>query len=140
MAKQAIIQFYKVIQDSQELGSDEDYMNSRLFFHIQIIDLASESAPSIVYENLFCNIRQPAGTDYETEPIEVEYPNDFDIKIPYFPFREAAEKCYRACVGSSSSGIVIEGEGHVRMRNNIFGVHYVERLSMPEYGGGWQFD
>ena len=140
MPKKAIIQFTKVIQDSQDLGSDEDFMQSRLFFNITISDLNQPDEKPKIYNDLYCNVRQAAGTDYEEDPIEVDYPKDFDEQIPYFPYTEAAERCYRRCVGSTANGIMIVGSKNIRMRNNTFGVNHIETLSMPDYGGGWQFD
>lgn len=111
MSKVKII-FYKCIQDSQDYGSDDEHMVSRVFFNLEI----SEET----FEGLYANIKQTVGAEYETGPIEVGPPQGYDGPFNHQAFRDCAEKYYRSCVDSEATGIEI-GEGAcIRMYGNIF--------------------
>lgn len=109
----ATILFQKCIQNAQELGSNDDFMVSRIFFSIQL--------PDRQIENLHTDIKQPAGGDYEKDTLEVSPPQNLKgIAIDYSVFRNLAEKYYRNLIGSSGSGIRIVGGSNVKMFNNTF--------------------
>ena len=42
MGKNARVTFYKCIQDSQDYGSDDEHMVSRIFFFLEIADFDVE--------------------------------------------------------------------------------------------------
>ncbi len=109
--KTAKITFYKCIQDSQDYGSDDEHMVSRVFFTFEIGDKKYD---------LYANIKQTVGAYYEDGPIEVMSPEAYQGPFPYQCFRDAAEKYYRSLVGSSGRGINIQGGSNIRMRNNTF--------------------
>ena len=108
----ATIRFEGCIQDSQEYGSDDEYMISRVFFSIV--------AGGKAYQGLSVDIRQSSGGDYETGAIEVGRPNAYAGPMNYNAFAEAVEHYYRSLVGSKGTGIRIEGAKNVRMRDNKF--------------------
>lgn len=141
MSKIATIHFYKVIQDRQDVGTDDDFMEARLFFHIFLSDPDHPEIPATEFRDLTADVKQPNGANYEEDPLEVSYPKQFDEYIPRFPYEDAAERCYRKCYGQTASFIHIEGNiQDLRMRNNTFGLNHVEKLSMIDEGGGWKFD
>lgn len=105
------ITFYKCVQDSQDYGSDDDHMVSRVFFTFEIDDKKYD---------LYADIRQTIGSNIEEYPIEVIRPDGYQGPFPYQCFRDAAEKYYRSLVGSSGRDINIQGGSNIRMRNNIF--------------------
>ncbi len=109
MAKVKVI-FHKLIQDSQDYGSDDEHMVSRVFFSIDV--------EGNVTEDVYVDIKQPVGSDFETTPLEVYRPVGYSGPWNYEAFRKAAEGYYRSLVGSKSSGINIAGRA--RMRNNLF--------------------
>ena len=109
--------FYKCVQDSQEYGSNDEFMVSRVFFSLEI--------DGKKYEGLYSDIKQTVGSDFETGVIEIGPPIGYDGPFNYMAFRDAAEKYFRQLVGSKASGIRIEGGSNIRMMNNIFG------FSMP---------
>ncbi len=111
MSKAKII-FYKCIQDSQDYGSDDEHMVSRVFFNHEI----SEAT----FEGLYANIKQTVGAEYETGPIEVGPPQGYDGPFNHQAFRDCAEKYYRSCVGSEATGIEIGEGARIRMYGNIF--------------------
>lgn len=125
MSKAKII-FYKCIQDSQDYGSDDEHMVSRVFFNLEI----SEET----FEGLSANIKQTVGGDYDTGPIEVSQPFGYEGAFNHHAFRDCAEKFYRSCVGSEGTGIGIgEGAKNFRMRNNV---HIKEMVCEFEISGG----
>ena len=107
--------FYKCIQDSQEYGSNDEHMVSRVFFSLEI--------DGKKYDGLYSNIKQTVGSNFETGVIEVGSPVGYDGPLNYMAFRDAAEKYFRQLVGSSASGIHIVGGSNIRMTNNTFMVN-----------------
>lgn len=106
--KKCIVGFIKCIQDSQDLGGDEEHMVSRVFFDLQI--------DGHVHSGLYCDIKQVVGSNYETGDIEVGPPVGYKGPFNYTAFRDAVERYYRSLVGSTGSAFRVSGS--VRMRNN----------------------
>ena len=82
---QISVTFHKLIQDSQEFGSDDEPMVSRVFFTIEV---EGES-----YPDLYCDLKQTVGSDFESGPIEVGTPKGAKYSGPfkYDAFRDAVE-------------------------------------------------
>lgn len=109
----ATIRFRECIQDSQDFGSDDEHMVSRVFLDLEADDRS--------YPGLTVDIKQTVGSLYEEGPLEVAPPRGYDGSLNYAPFRQAVEAYYRSLVGSSGSGIRIgPGSSNIRMRNNRF--------------------
>ncbi len=104
--------FQKFIQDSQEYGSNDEHMVSRVFFNIEV-DGENKGEFS-------ADVKQSVGGDYETTPLEVDVPKDYKGPLNYQSFRQAVEDYYRSQVGSSGHGIHIAGGANIRMYNNTF--------------------
>ncbi len=104
--------FYKCVQDSQEYGSNDEHMVSRVFFSLEI--------DGKKYDGLYSDIKQTVGSSFETGVVEVSPPLGYDGPLNYMAFRDAAEKYFRQLVGSTASGIHISGGSNIRMRNNTF--------------------
>lgn len=129
MAK-AIVSFRELIQDSQEYGSDDEHMVSRVFFDLQIGEAK--------HEGLYANIKQSVGGSFESSPLEVSLPGNYTGPFNSEKFSEAAEKYYRSLVGSQGSGIRIgEGVSNIRMRNNRYGKNMVFEFDISPSGAGW---
>lgn len=88
------VKITKCIQGSQEFGSNDEHMVSRVFFSI-----ATEEH---IYENLYVDIKQIVGSNFEDSPLEVFYPKGYEGPFDYVVFREQVEKYYRKCVGSKA--------------------------------------
>jgi len=128
--KKALITFTKCIQDSQEYGSNDDIMVSRLFLSLSINGKE--------YPNLHCNIKQIPGSDIENSPIEVSNPIGYKGPFNYEEFRKTAEIYYRSLVGKGGSGIHIGGGArNIRMYNNIFAKSMTFEFNVDEGSGGW---
>ncbi len=124
----ARISFYKCIQDSQDYGSDDEHMISRVFF---ILDIGTKKF------DLHADIKQAVGSSYETGPIEVGLPKGYKGSFNYEAFRDAAEKYYRSLVGSAAKGINIQGGTNIRMRNNTFIQKMTVECEVNESSAGW---
>ena len=115
---EAKITFHQCIQDSQEYGSDDEHMVSRVFFTLEIGEER--------FEGLHANIKQTVGSDYDTAPLEVSQPYGYDGPFNHEAFHACAEKYYRSLVGSQARGIRIGGgASNIRMSGNIFNIEMV---------------
>jgi len=128
MAKAKVI-FQKLIQDSQDYGSDDQHMVSRAFFTVEVEGNVSEEA--------YVDIKQPVGSDFETTPLEVSKPVGYSGLFNYEAFREAAEGYYRSLVGSQGSGIHIAGGSNIRMQNNTFIQQAVAKFEVSKESPAW---
>jgi hypothetical protein len=108
----AIVIFKKCIQDSQEYGSDDEYMVSRVFFNLEVQDKE--------FSDLHVDIKQPVGSTFENTVIEVGAPQGYDGPFNHQAFSKAVEDYYRSLVGSQGTGIHIAGGSNIRMQNNTF--------------------
>ena len=113
MARARVI-FHECIQDSQDYGSDDEHMVSRVFFSLEVGGQR--------YDGLYVDIKQAVGSSYETGPIEVGSPRGAKYRGPFShqAFSDGVEKYYRSLVGSKGKGIRISGATNIRMRNNRF--------------------
>ena len=123
----AIVHFSRCIQDSQDFGSDDEHMVSRVFFSVE--------AEGRTFENLVVDVKQTVGAAFETAPLEVSRARGFTLN--YDQFREAVEDYYRSCVGSGGRGIRIEGGTNIRMRNNLFEMPGEARVEYTEDSPAW---
>lgn len=128
MAKAKII-FLKLIQDSQDYGSDDQYMVSRAFFTVESEGNVSEEA--------YVDIKQTIDSDFETTSLEVSKPVGYSGPYNYEAFREAAEGYYRSLVGSQGSGIHIAGGSNIRMQNNTFIQQAVAVIEVNKESPAW---
>ncbi len=85
------IVFKKCIQDSQEYGSNDEFMVSRIFFDI--------ITPTENYKDLHSDIKQMVGGKFDSDPIEVSLPTQLKEKLDYGSFRNVTEDYYRNLVG-----------------------------------------
>jgi len=108
------VTFYECIQDSQDYGSDDEHMISRVFFSMEV--------GGKKYDGLHADLKQAVGSDFETGYIEVSQPRGASYRGPFNhdAFSKGAEKYFRSLVGSKGSGIRITGGGSARMRNNRY--------------------
>jgi hypothetical protein len=108
MKKYKVI-FHTCIHDSQDYGSDDEHMVSRVFFDLEI--------DGEIFKDLFADLKQAVGRDIETGIIEVGPPKGYSGSFNHIAFRDAAEKYYRTLVGSPGRVIHIEGGSNIHMRN-----------------------
>jgi len=125
----AKILFHKCLQNAQELGSNEEFMVSRIFFSLQF--------PDKNIDNLFVDIKLAVGDQFEGGSIEVGKPQGYTGPINYSAFRDAVEKYYRHLVGSTGIGIRTAGASNVIMYNNTFVIPMTAEIDIDEGTAGW---
>ena len=86
MKKTITITFSMIIQDSQDFGSDDAHMVSRVFFGLTI--------DGRTYSGLHCDIKQVVGSSDESGPLEVSARHGYDGPFNYNDFRDEVEKSY----------------------------------------------
>ena len=117
--------FHRCIQGSQEYGSDDQHMVSRIFFTIEECGRRCE--------NLYADMKQIVGGDFERDPIAVSAPQGYSGPMNYEAFRRAAETYYRQLVGSKGSGIpIVAGAKGVRLYNNLFEKEDIVEFDAPD--------
>ena len=130
----AKILFKSLRQDSQDYATfarDDAHVVSVIQFNMQIGDRQ--------VRDLSVEVRQPYGTDFESEPLEVsKISGDYHGPWNHSGFADLCERYYRSLIGSAGRGIRIGGGGDIRMRNNTFGMPQQAELEIPdESGGAW---
>lgn len=122
------VTFTKLLQDSQDLGSDDEHMVSRAYC---MVDAEGQQ-----YET-YMDIKQPVGGNFEADELEVSLPAEYSGPVNYAAMRAAAEEYYRSLVGSSGSGIRVEGASSVRMRDNTFIQTHAVQVDFSNEGASW---
>ena len=112
MAK-VTVRFSRIIQDSQDFGSDDEHMVSRLFFSVS-------DGEKIFFAH--ADLKQLVGSSFETPgSIEVSAPADYSgPTLDHTAFAAAAAKCYKDQVGKEGRVIHISGSPQLRMYGNLF--------------------
>lgn len=87
-------------------------MVSRVFFSLEIEGKR--------FTDLYVDIKQLIGSDFEASPLEVSAPHGYSGPFNHEEFRDAVENYYRSLVGASGSGINSPGGANIRMSSNIF--------------------
>jgi hypothetical protein len=108
----ATVKFSHLILDSQQLGSDDAHMMSRVFFSLEV---AGET-----YPGLHANIKQTIGVSREYGPPQIFKPTGYHGPFNQEAFRAAAEKRYRDCVTKHRLMFQNGSDAAVRMRNCTF--------------------
>lgn len=124
MEKEALLEFYKVEQVSQVLGSENESATAKIFFRVTI-DGKTEEKVAIV--------NQPHGSSfsYDEDPIEISNPF-IGIPFNYGAFRDEAEKYYKLNIGANAVGIFVEsGANDIVFSNNNFGITHKVILPLP---------
>jgi hypothetical protein len=104
--------FHELVQDSQEYGSDNEYMVSRVCFTLgkdgeRIGDFSAD-------------LKQVVGSNAESGDIEVSSPHGYDGEFNHQGFSAAAIQYFRSLVGAAGRGIRIQGGSGMRMFRNKF--------------------
>ena len=109
----AIINFIKLKQDFPEYGSNEQYMVSRVFFDLNVDGKS--------YTNLYSNIKQKIGSNFESEPLDISAPVGYDGKLNFEVFRAIVDTYIRSLIvnGEKCFNKVV-APSHIRMYGNTF--------------------
>ena len=121
---EAIIRFSRCIQDSQDYGSDDEHMVSRVFFRLQ--------TDAELFPDLMCDVKQMVGEAFETARLEVGQPIGYHGSLDYTLFRQAVEEYYRSSFGSRGEAIQIEDGSNIRTMNTLVAQETEVRISYTE--------
>jgi hypothetical protein len=129
MAKATVV-FSRIVQDVQNYGQfdqDANYMVSTLHFSLTV--------GGKDYAGLSVEVRQPYGTDFEMQPLEVTKPKgSYHGPWNHAAFSNVCEEYYRSLIGAKGAGIRIAGGKNIRMRNNTFLKQHSAELDIPDAG------
>lgn len=109
------VKFSRSIQDSQDFGSDDEHMVSRVFFVFVVNGKTSREYSA--------DLKQTVGDDYLEGSFEVSMPG-YDGPFNYDGFRRCVEQYYRLLIGPSGTQIRLTGPGTFRMRDNQLGLNF----------------
>jgi hypothetical protein len=120
--------FHELIQGAQDVAMtdpNQEQMVSKVFFTLDIGDQH--------YSGMSAVLRQPFGTNYAEEPVEVEKPSGpYPGNLNYNQFRDHAEDYYRSAIGNQGFAIRIgPGASNIRMRNNSVKFSKTYDLDIP---------
>jgi len=103
--------FTTVIQDSQEFGSNNEHMVSKVFFDLRV--------GGDLYTGLAADVKQTIGIEYEHAPLEVSMPQSLAGSVSYAEFRKLVEQYYRESFSSSGSVFRFGPGTKARMMHNV---------------------
>jgi len=126
----AIVTLTEIAQDSQDYGSDDEHMVSRVFFDLEIEDHR--------YPGLHVDVKQTVGSSFETAPLEVSAPADYRGPMNHDALRQAVEGYYRSQIGGAGRGIRLgAGASNIRMRNNRVRSRVQVQFEVPQGDAAW---
>ena len=105
----ATVQFTHAILDSQEYGSNNEYMVSGVFFSLEINGRA--------FNNLHVEVRQTPGSDFEKYPLAIGVPQGYEGPFNANNFRPVVEAYYRQLIGQQARLFNIQSGRIIRMFN-----------------------
>jgi len=126
--REATVTFYKLIQDSQDLGGDDEHMVSRIYFRVRADSETGEGT---------LDLKQMLGSKLTEDSVEVSAVKSAIELGDYQKLRSEAAQYYLSLVGENGSAMRLGGSGNVRMRNNTFMVEKSITVALPESRGGW---
>jgi hypothetical protein len=119
----------KCIQDSQEYGSDDAHVVSRVFF---TIEAEGQRFAGHV------DIKQTGGGGDESGAIEVGAPTGYAGPFNQEVFHRHVTAYFQSCVGSGGSGIRLgAGAKNKRIRNHTFVQPHVFEFEASPSGRAW---
>lgn len=124
--------FTHIIQDSQDVGSDDEHMVSRVFVDIEV--------GGKVQRGLEVSIKQAVDSSYEGADIEVGFPRGYKGPLSYNVFREHVERYYRDSFGASGRAVHFGPDTTgLRMRDNLVRMTKVVDIEVDDHEepSGW---
>jgi hypothetical protein len=127
--KMVTVNFEKLIQNTQSIEPKDPNKKELQSEVVFTLDVDGKR-----YPEMSAVLRQPAGTDYATEPIEVENPTgSYQAKTwDHNRFRDIVEDYYRGIIGSQGRGIKTGPGSQIEMRNNLFVMPKSYKFEIPD--------
>jgi hypothetical protein len=130
----AKVVFYSVEQKTQHIGNPDlrkDHMVSVISFDLEVDGKKYRMS---------VEVRQPYGTDFESEPIEVRHPDgEHRGAWNQRAFAERCEQYYRSQIGSTGMAFRVSGGSTIMQGNFSYSGPVVGEFDIPESGAmAWQ--
>ena len=119
----------KCIQDSQEYGSTDEHMVSRVFYSIDVDGVSKGDD--------YSDIKQIVGSAYSSDNMEVSRPHEYRGPYDHHIFSDELAGYFSRLVNSSGSMISLGGATNVRMRNNTFIIPYRFQFEADRPAASW---
>jgi len=121
----------RLVQNSQELGSNDEHMLSRATFDV-LYD-------GKTFSNCTVDLKQTIGAEYEKSPIEVFNLQGYDGANDWQKFCYNFDVFYRGLVGSNASVIRVGPGATVTMTNNVYEIQKIYEYEVDSKPGsaGW---
>ncbi len=119
----------KCVQDSQEYGSTDEHMVSRVFFSIDVDGVSKGE--------YYSDIKQVVGSAYSSSNMEVSRPHEYRGPYDHNFFSDEVAGYYCKLVSSSGAMISLGGATNVRMRNNTFVIPYHFQFEAEGPAASW---
>jgi hypothetical protein len=110
MTKRVRIKLKRCTQNSQDAGSDKTHIKSRVFYELFVNGNKQGSFHS--------DIKQPVGSEYTAEGLEVTVPDGYKGPFNHEHFAEGIRKYYERLVGPQGNAISYGGAKKAVMKNN----------------------
>jgi hypothetical protein len=119
----------RCVQDSQEYGSTDEYMVSRVFYSIDV-DGVSKG-------NDYSDLKQVVGSAYSSDNIEVSPPKGYRGPYDHKSFSNEMAGYFCKCVNSSGAVLSLGSAAQFRMKNNTFAIPYRFQFEAEEQAASW---
>ena len=109
------LEFTNLNYDSQELGSTEEQIVSRIFFDLYV--------RGDIHMGLFSDVRQVAGTNIDHASLEISLPPLLKDVINRQEFQDRVQENYREAVRSNGLGSQVSLDPPIRMHHKVVNYH-----------------
>ena len=125
------VEFQQMNQNSQDAGTNDEHMVSRVHFDIEAE--GKQSGP------FYTDVKLVVGGRYESDPLEVGAPVGYPRSSPFNQekFAEAVTAYVRKCVGVNAQAIRIGPGSSVVMRNNVIRMKAKASFPAAKVTGTW---
>jgi hypothetical protein len=114
------------LRKTSTFGPDENQIDSLIEFDLRIGDEC--------LRDLSTEVRQPIGTDFQSQPLEVGNVIGYDGPWNSEEFREICERYYRAVIGSCGVGPTINRGNRNLIERVSIRLHRREEINLPPEG------
>lgn len=119
----------RCVQDSQEYGSTDEFMVSRVFYSIDV-----DGVPK---GNDYSDLKQVVGSAYSSDNIEVSPPHGYRGPYDHNTFSNEVAGYFCQCVNSSGAMISLGSAALFRMKNNAFEIPYRFQFEAEGPAASW---
>ena len=122
--KKAKIIFFKCIHDSQEFGTNDEYMISRVYFSLEYNGIEKDS---------FAQIKQPAGSSCNEKFFEVSFPEGIPEPLNSDYLTDTVKAYYMRLVGARGCFVKLGDNGvsaRIQTMNKLYLMTHEEEFNV----------